>query len=96
MTTIKMFNGGGVDRRNPKTRAWEPVGHYYIGAFSKAEAVALMRLAGFEYYSLHELNEYASKGCWGNQMRGVLLQRGVWIVPPGREWDNNFTPVRVR
>ena len=81
MKTIKLFNGGGQRRRNG-----EETGHIYLGAFSKPEAVALMHLAGFEDFTLHELNTYYSPDCWGDQMDGIRPGRGVWAVAKGQDY----------
>ena len=80
MKTLKLWNGRGGSRKDPKSGYWIETGHCYIAALSKAEAIALMRLAGFETFTRHELDEYYSPDCWGSPMEGIKPMRGVWAT----------------
>jgi hypothetical protein len=86
MKTLKLWNGRGGSRKDPTSGCWIETGHCYIAALSKAEAIALMRLAGFETFTRHELDEYYVPGCWGSQMEEVKRVRGVWAARPGQDF----------
>lgn len=88
--TLKLFNGRGQYHR---TRG--ETGHLYIAAYSVADALRVLRDAGFELVSRHELDEYFSKGCWGNSMEEVTAERGVWATPPGQDWNPDAKPERL-
>jgi len=94
--TIKKFNGRGGYRRDAKGN-WTSVSQAYVGATSKAEAVALMHRAGFESFTMHELNEYWSKGAWGTKMDATVSppQRGVWVILVGEAWHTDAVITRL-
>lgn len=71
---------------------WYDNGHIYIGAYSIADACRICgELTGRpSNHYIREINEYFSKGCWGNSMDGVTPERGAWLSKDGRE-----KPVRV-
>jgi hypothetical protein len=54
-------------------------GYLYICAYSKADAVRLLKEAGYATMTIGEFNAYWSKGCWGNSMCGISQERGVWF-----------------
>jgi len=91
---LKMFNGRGQARR-AKDGSSKSTGHVFIGARSAAEAVALMHLAGFEDFTRHELDVYFAKNCWGDNMEGIPLQRGVWAMRPGQDYIPGARPDRL-
>ena len=69
MKKIKIFNG-----------RWGTIGHAYVGALSQKHAVELLnRIPGYGSMTLSELQNYWSKGCWGNAMNGIDPQVGVWV-----------------
>jgi hypothetical protein len=90
MKTLQIFNGRGrrywaKDRsRTIRTE------HVYICAWSKADAVRVMHEAGFERFTLSELNVYYAKGCWGDAMEGVKHERGVWATPHRRGMEKPY------
>jgi hypothetical protein len=80
--TLKIWNG----------RDWKAQGHIYVAAYSKKQALELVRkAAGYEgACSMHEINVYWSAGCWGNSMDGITPEVGVWHSP-----DYNTKPVKL-
>jgi len=69
MKKIKIFNG-----------RWGTIGHAYVGALSQKHAVELLnRITGHGLMTLSELQNYWSKGCWGDSMNGIKIEVGVWI-----------------
>jgi hypothetical protein len=73
-------------------------GRLYVAAYSKADAVRLLKEAGYATMTIGEFNTYWSKGCWGNAMEGVTPERGVWFSPEGTEYtfSKDFKkPIRV-
>lgn len=88
---LRLYNGRGQERRDASGR-WETTGHVYIAAYSHADAVRVMREAGFNSFTRHELMTYFSKGCWGNRMLSVTPVRGVWAVQPGEDFSHTAQP----
>lgn len=78
---IQIFNGRGQYRRYAHIEKGQPskCEHVYIGAESKVDAVRVMQEAGF-HFTLSELNVYFCKDCWGDNMKGIEPQRGVWVT----------------
>lgn len=73
-------NGRGDYGRNRTKRFPKGFdGHFFVCAYSKADAVRLLKEAGYETMSIVEFNTYWSKGCWGNSMDDVIPERGVWF-----------------
>ena len=69
MKKIKIFNG-----------RWGTTGHAYVGAHTQKHAVELLNgIPGHGFMTIHELQIYWSKGCWGNAMAGIEVQVGVWV-----------------
>lgn len=67
---------------------WGRNQHAYVAAYSQADAVALINSVTNNQFTLHEIQKYWSP-CWGNPMKGVTPERGLWV-----ETDNRV-PVRV-
>lgn len=69
---IKIWNGRYKERD-----------HVYIGAYSKTDAcrmlVELNPYTTVNHWS-REITVYFSEGCWGNDMDGIVQERGIWIV----------------
>ena len=86
MKTLKLWSGEGCFRRDPTSGCWVAIGRCYIAALNKAEAVALMRLAGFENFTRHEFDTHYSPALWGAALAGVKPVRGVWACRPGQEY----------
>ena len=85
---LKLFNGG-------RGRG----DHFYIAAYSVQDAARLMAAAnliirGKDYEivaldigrNVREINKYFS-GCWGNSMKDVVPERGVWYQKDGLSKD---------
>jgi hypothetical protein len=70
---LRIWNGRGDYRKFP--------GHFYVCATTKKRAVELVTQAGRAFFSMRELNEYWSE-LWGNPMKGVTPEEGVWYVNP--------------
>lgn len=71
---------------------WGRGQHIYIGAYSVADACIICeKLSGSSRCWRSEINNYFSKGCWGNNMNGIEPQRGAWIC----EDTYRSKPVRV-
>jgi hypothetical protein len=73
------------------SRVYNHSWHIYIGAYSKADAARILGTALQDTRSqIAEINVYFSKGCWGNSMEGILVQRGAWMTK-----DYNDKPIRI-
>ncbi len=90
---IKQFNGRGQSRQNTDG-TYTDTGHVFIGARSVNDAVRLMREAGFTRFTRHELEVYFSRA-WGNSMKWTTLQRGVWVMPYGRDYNPKIKPEKI-
>lgn len=89
-------NGRGDYGRNSTDRFPNGFdGHLYVCAYSKADAVRLLKEAGYETMSLGEFNTYWSKGCWGNPMDGIAQERGVWFQRKNSGGHAEGKPERV-
>ena len=82
MKTLKLWNGRGGSRKDPTSGYWVVTGHCYIAALSKTEAVALMRLVGFEDFTQYKLDHFFLPDDWGPPMDGIKVARGVWVARP--------------
>lgn len=83
---LKLFNGG-LHARNRFDPRWESLeynqsAYCYVAAYSVADLLCMLR----EYYggdwcpvNAGYVRKYWHKGCWGNSMAGVPVERGVWI-----------------
>jgi len=69
---IKKYNG-----------RWHQIGkeqHIYIGAYSVADACRICTtLSGNDRGWRREIDVYFCKGCWGNSMKDVTVERGAWV-----------------
>lgn len=69
-----LFNGRGHGRKYGRDY------HFYIAAYSYADAGRLLSQAtGIETNWYRELKDYYSKNCWGNPMKGIIPERGLWV-----------------
>jgi hypothetical protein len=63
---------------------WNTRQYIYIAAKNKTDAARLMLQAnegrGTVGAMLYEINNYFSVGCWGNSMKDITPERGVWIA----------------
>jgi len=86
--TLKIWNGRGwgrprydpenIHQRLPVSYE-EYCDHIFVCAHSKAEAVKIVNEVG-GCVSTHEIDIYWSKNCWGNQMKGIEPELGVWGI----------------
>ena len=95
---LKLWNGRGGKTWKP-FREWD---HFYVCAKSRRDAAVL--LAKTTHPRPHEvgpreigqwdreLKEYYSE-CWGNDMDGVVPERGVWAT--ATPCNRNEKPTRV-
>lgn len=75
MAALKIWNGRGWGHVKP-----DGVEHWYGCAKSGADMLRLIRqYRGNEMFSRSELKDYASPGCWGKSMEGVVPVRGLWV-----------------
>lgn len=58
--------------------------HANIAAYSRADAQRVCIEAGMRDPGAAELKNYFSE-CWGNDMRGVTPERGLWMTRRGHE-----------
>lgn len=100
MKKLKIWNGRGWGTTRYDTngqRMFDPTGriwcdHIYVCAHSIAEAVKIVNeAAGYTAVSPHEVNVYWNKNCWGNPMRDITPEVGVWTQQhhcdkPKRVW----------
>jgi hypothetical protein len=93
-----VMNGRGDYGRN-RTKKFPKGfdGHFYVCAESKAEAVRLLKQAGYETMNIRELDTYWSVGCWGTAMQSLvpIPEKGVWFITKERERQDGFKPIRV-
>lgn len=63
---LKIWNGRGYGQKYNRH-------HVYVAAYSVKQAAELIGQALGLYRSIgsHEINNYYSKGCWGNNMDGI-------------------------
>jgi hypothetical protein len=59
------------------------VGRYYVGAYSLSHAVRLFEQAGLRGFTRYYLNEMASPGAWGNDMKHITPDVGLWYLKTG-------------
>ena len=65
----------------------------YLAAYSMADACRICaELAGHNRGWYKEIKVYFHKGCWGNSMEGIPVERGAWVGPAYGEKEK---PVRV-
>jgi len=86
---LRLFNGRGDYGYNGLD------GHLYVCATSKAEAVRLLKQAGYSTITMREFDEYWSKGAWGVYMEGITPEIGVWFIPKEHEGEKGYTPKRL-
>lgn len=86
---LRLFNGRGDYGRNNLD------GHLYVCATSKAEAVRLLKQAGYPTMTMREFDEYWAKDAWGNTMEGIAPEKGVWIERMGAHGHTNGKPERL-
>ena len=86
--TLKIWNGRGwgrprYDPKDIHQRLHVPYeeycDHIFVCAHSKAEAVRIVNEVG-GYVSVHEIDVYWSKNCWGKIMKGIEPELGVWGI----------------
>ena len=54
--------------------------HLSVAAYSVADIRQLCKELGYPDPGAYEINIYWNKGCWGNDMGGVPVERGIWIA----------------
>lgn len=82
---LKLWNGRAGILHN--WRRPEPFDHVYVAAHSRADAARLLREAATkvsggsfnEGQIAREIATYFSAGCWGNAMKDITPERGVWV-----------------
>jgi len=86
---LKIFNGRGWGgRRYDKDRNHipDPTGkeycdHFYVCAKSRTHAIEIVnQAAGRIVASQHEAKVYWHAGCWGDTMKGIAQEIGVWTT----------------
>lgn len=57
-------------------------GRCYCAAYSVEDLVSLVaEVRGFEPRGIRgEIKNYWSAGAWGNQMKGITPERGIWLA----------------
>lgn len=58
--------------------------HVNIAAYSIADACRVCTESGLHDPGYREIKEYWSE-CWGNNMEGIIPQRGIWTVKHGEK-----------
>ena len=83
---LHLFNGRWMEGRHG-------CGHAYVAAYSRADAARVITEAlGYEPRGiLNELKVYWSQGTWGDHMKGITPERGIWV-----QRDRQAKPMRVR
>jgi hypothetical protein len=76
MKTLKLFNGRHysviLERNQPSGT------HVFVAAYDVEDARRVCVEAGLRDPGRNEINIYWSK-CWGNDMDGIPVERGIWI-----------------
>lgn len=92
---LKLFNGGGACCRKSGDQRWL-VGqsnryiHAYVAAYSQEDCRRVIAEYSGAAPSVGEIRDYWSKGTWGDSMKGVVPERGLWI-----RFGDHGLPVRV-
>lgn len=94
MKTLKLWNGRGYccDKRDARWNALphNRAPHAYVAAYSRADARRVIEEYCGRLPADSELRDYWSEGCWGNSMRDIPPERGLWL-----QWHHTETPERV-
>jgi hypothetical protein len=72
---LNIWNGRGF--RHLNGTEYE---HIYVCAKSVSEVIRLCKQAGYDVTRC-EIEQYWTKGCWGNAMTGITPEVGVWAAP---------------
>lgn len=93
---LKLWNGRGLSCRKASDPLWQNASangsvHAFICAASRADARRVIEEYCGRLPADVELKEYFHKGCWGDSMKGVTPERGLWL----RFGDFMSSPVRV-
>lgn len=67
--------------------------HIYICAHSVKDINVLLEELGLVEVSQSEIKNYWHSGCWGNSMKGIEPERGVWLQRSDRYTDE--APIRI-
>lgn len=56
--------------------------HLYVAAYSKADCIALFDELTDGKHMLNNsvINKYWSADCWGNIMKDIPIERGIWFT----------------
>jgi len=87
---LQIWNGRGFSRWVGE--AHEHYDHVFVCAHSVADAVRVLKEAGYRDISRHEINVYYAEGCWGTTMEGITPERGVWVTVKNGDRRN---PIRL-
>jgi hypothetical protein len=68
MRQLKIWNG----RPHGKYSRQDGQYHIYVAAYGAKQAAELVGQACEANVSVHEIQEYYSKNCWGNSMDGIV------------------------
>lgn len=92
--TLKIWNGRGYCCHKSSDPLWSGIppsaySHAYVAAYSRADARRVIaEYTGREPHDA-EIRDYWSEGAWGNDMKGITPERGLWVA------IGRASPVRV-
>lgn len=78
--SLKIWNGRGFNRTDPQQPA-----SIYVAAYSVADARRVCIEVGYGDPGVSEIQNYWSRGCWGRDMDGIKVERGVWFQVDGEK-----------
>ena len=95
---LKLWNGDASFMRmsvSPKSKLWKDVKFNgtvrgYVAAYSRADARRVIAEYTGSEPSDSYIRDYWSCGHWGNSMKGIEVERGLWL-----QFGFNGYPVRV-
>jgi hypothetical protein len=92
---LKLWNGSGRSARKTGDPLWADLRsnsrvHAYVAAHNRADAIRVIEEYCGRAPSVTEIRDYWHEGAWGNPMKGVVPERGLWI-----DFNDNGQPVRV-
>lgn len=93
---LKIWNGGALVIKGHKAKR---IQHIYICAYSQADASDIINeyngTTNININHKPEISKYFNAGTWGNRMKGITPERGMWFEIGERPYmsDNKFERV---
>lgn len=85
--SLKLYNG--------RLTLKQVSGHGYIAANSAADAIRILDQVVGGRGNRTEITKYWSHGAWGNSMKGITPERGLWFVENDLRYQPGVKPRRI-